>query len=228
MRLSQRLKFWLVGRLGSLIVRLLIATLRVKVIGSKLPERIDGRAFVLCFWHSQLLAFSYLYRNMDIHVLASSHRDGEYIVRVTQYLGYGAVRGSSTRGGVRLLGEALDALRRGIDIAVTPDGPRGPRQQFKPGAVFLARESGCPIVLGACVPEKAWRLKSWDRFIIPKPFSRAVLVVSEPIIVPPGLEDQAMEAKRAELEAALNELCEKAQREARTQGERRREDRKTE
>ena len=214
MRLSQRLKFWLVGRIGSLIVRLLAATLRVTVIGAKLPERIDGKAFVLCFWHSQLLAFSYLYRNRDIHVLVSSHRDGEYIVRVTQHLGYGAVRGSSTRGGVRLLGEALDALRRRIDIAITPDGPRGPRQEFKPGALFLAKESGCPIVLGVCLPKKAWRLKSWDRFIIPKPFSRAALVVSEPIIIPPGLDDQAMEAKRAELEAMLNELCGKAEMES--------------
>ena len=215
MRFPQRLKFWLVGWIGSLIVRLLIPTLRVKVAGVRFPERIDGRPFVLCFWHSQLLTLSYLYRNRNIHVLVSSHRDGEYIVRVTKHLGYGAVRGSSTRGGVRLLGQALDALRRGIDIAITPDGPRGPRQQFKPGALFLARESGCPIVMGACVPHKAWRLKSWDRFIIPKPFSPAALVVSDPIFIPPGLDDQAMEARRAELETMLNEMCEKAEMESR-------------
>ena len=210
MKLSQRLKFILVGLLGSLLVRMLVCTLRVRVIGRRLPERPDGTSIIYCFWHSQLLSLAYLYRNLNIHVLVSSHRDGEYIVRVTKHLGYGAVRGSSTRGGVRLLSEALDALAAGKDVAITPDGPRGPRQQFKPGAVFLAKESGSPIVLGACVAERTWRLRSWDGFYVPKPFSRLTLVVSDPIFVPHDLDDAGIEAKCAELARRLNDMTRQA------------------
>jgi len=211
LKLSQRVKFWVVGVLGHLLVRALVCTLRVKVIGSKLPPRPGGKGFVFAFWHAQLLSFSYLYRNLNIHVLVSSHRDGEYIVQVTRRLGFAAVRGSSTRGGVRVLSEALDKLQQGQDVAVTPDGPRGPRQHFKPGALFLARESGSPIVLGSCVPHKAWRLKSWDGFYIPKPFSRAVLIVGEPIFVPREATDAEMEAMRVELENRLNDMTRQAE-----------------
>ena len=109
------------------------------------------------------------------------------------------------------MGEALDAVQRGIDIAITPDGPQGPAQKFKLGAVFLASESGCPIVLGACVPAKAWRLKSWDRFYIPKPFSRVELIVTDPIFVQPRLTDEEAEAKRQEMETILNDLTEQAE-----------------
>jgi len=126
-------------------------------------------------------------------------------------LGFGAVRGSSTRGGIRALSEALEKLSEGTDIAVTPDGPRGPKQKFKPGALFLARESGAPIVLGACVPKRAWRLKSWDGFYVPKPFSRVVLAAGEKIYIPKTLSEEQIEAKRAELERALNELTRRAE-----------------
>ena len=206
MKLIQRIKFILVGLLGSLLVRVLVSTLRMRVVGRRRPERPGGKAVIYCFWHSQLLSLAYLYRNQNIHVLVSSHRDGEYIVRITKRLGYGAVRGSSTRGSARLLSDALEALGKGLDIAITPDGPRGPRQQFKPGAIFLARESGLPIVLGACVAEHTWRLRSWDGFHVPKPFSRATLVVGDPIYIPRDLDDEGLEAKRVELERTLNEF----------------------
>jgi lysophospholipid acyltransferase (LPLAT)-like uncharacterized protein len=210
-KLLQKMKFRIVGFLGSLLVRVLIFTLRVRTVGESHLPHSAGKGAICCFWHAQLLALVYLYRNRNIHVLVSRHRDGEYIVRVTDRLGFGAVRGSSTRGGVRLLGEALEKLSQGIDIAVTPDGPRGPRQQFKPGALFLARKSGAPLVLGACVPEKAWRLKSWDQFYIPKPFSRAVLVVGEQIYISNKLTGDEMEAKRLELQDLLNELTRQAE-----------------
>lgn len=211
MKFRQKMKFWIVGLLGSLLVRALISTLRVRIVGGKYPPRPANTGIVQCFWHAQLLSLAYLYRNTNAHVLVSSHRDGEYIVRVTNRLGFGAVRGSSTRGGARLLGEALDKLSKGIDIAVTPDGPRGPRHEFKRGALFLAKESGAPIVLGACVPRKAWRLRSWDRFYIPKPFSRAVLVVGEHIHIPKTLTGEEMEEKRLELQDKLNELTRQAE-----------------
>ncbi len=214
MRLRRKISFWLVGLLGALLVRVLISTLRVRVIGQKFPARTGRTGILFCFWHSQLLALVNVYRNRNIHLLVSRHRDGEYIVRVTDRLGYGAVRGSSTRGGIRVLSEALDKLANGVDIAVTPDGPRGPRQEFKGGALFLAKESGAPIVVGALVPARAWRLKSWDRFYVPKPFSRAVLIVSDCVYIPKELSDEEMEAKRLELQEKLNELTNRAEREA--------------
>lgn len=214
MTLLQRVKFWLVGFLGALLVRGLAATLRFHFIGERDPARPDHTGIVYGFWHSQLLTLGYLYRNRNIHVLVSKHRDGEYIVRVTRWLAFGAVRGSSTRGGIRALSEALDKLAEGIDIAVTPDGPRGPRQRFKLGMLFLARKSGAPIVLGACVPQKAWRLNSWDGFYIPKPFSRVVVIVGERVYIPETAGNQELEEKRVELENTLNELTRRAEEEA--------------
>ena len=215
MGVLERAKFWAVGVLGSLIIRGLVCTLRVNVIGTGFPPHPDGTGFVYCFWHSQLLALAWLYRSRNIHTLSSGSRDSEYIVRVIRHLGFGSVRGSSTRGATRLLRGALDKLREGVDIAVTPDGPRGPRQHFKPGALFLAKEAGARMVLGACVPQKAWRMRSWDGFCVPKPFSRATLVVCDPIEIPAEMTEAEMEARRAGLEAALNECVRRAEEENR-------------
>ena len=208
MKFRQRVKFYLAGLFGSIFVKLLIGTLRVRrVEAAKRPDS----AVISCFWHSQLLPLAYIYRRRNIHVLVSSHRDGEYIGRTIERLGFGTVRGSSTRGGVRVITGALAKLQQGIDVAVTPDGPRGPAQQFKPGALFLAKESGAPLVLGACVPAKAWRFRSWDRFIVPKPFSRLVLVKSEPIYIPKDIGDEGMEKIRLEMENRLNEMTRQAE-----------------
>jgi len=208
LKLRQRIKFYIVGLFGSIFVRLLIRTLRVKTVeAAKRPES----AVIYCFWHSQLLSLAYLYRRRNIHVLASSHRDGEYIVRVIERLGFGTVRGSSTRGSVKVIAGALAKLQQGVDIAVTPDGPRGPAQQFKPGAVFLAKESGTPLVLGVAVPEKAWRFKSWDKFIVPKPFSRLIHLKTKPIYIPKEISDEDLEKTRLEMENLLNEMTRQAE-----------------
>ena len=212
MTLREKIKFRLVGLLGSLLVRLIVCTLRVRVIGDDSPPGRGPGGRIYCFWHSQLLSLAYLYRNRKIIIMASRHRDAEYIVQVTRRLGFGSVRGSSTRGGARALTEALSRLAEGADLAVTPDGPRGPRQQVKPGTLFLARQSGAPIVPGAAVPQRAWRLNSWDGFYIPKPFSRLAVVIGEPIYLAGGLGEDQMEAERLHLEQVLNDLTDKAAR----------------
>lgn len=212
MTLREKIKFRLVGLLGSLLVRLIVCTLRVRVIGDDPPPSRGPGGRIYCFWHSQLLSLAYLYRNRKIIVMASRHRDAEYIVQVTRRLGFGSVRGSSTRGGARALTEALSRLAEGADLAVTPDGPRGPRQQVKPGALFLARQSGAPIVPGAAVPQRAWRLNSWDAFYIPKPFSRLAVVIGEPIYLAGNISDDEMEAERLHLGQVLNDLTDKAAR----------------
>ena len=207
----QRVSFWIVGLAGSLMIRLLNCTLRVKVVGDGFPRHPDGKGFVYCFWHCQLLLLAYRYRNRNIHTLSSGHRDAEFVVRMIRRLGYGSIRGSSTHGAVRLISGALEKLRGGVDVAVTPDGPRGPRQYFKPGALFMAKEAGSQLVLGAIVPEKAWRLKSWDGFYVPKPFSRAVLVVRKPVPVPVEMTKEEMEIRRVELEGTLNNCAREAE-----------------
>jgi len=207
----QKFKFWLAGLLGSLLVRLLACTLRVRFFGEDPPPERGPGGKIYCFWHEQLLSLAYVYRKRNIAVMAGRHRDAEYIVRVTDRLGFQAVRGSSTRGGAQAVSDALRKLAQGYDVAITPDGPRGPRQHVKPGALFLAKESGAPLVPGAAVPQKAWRMKSWDRFCIPKPFSRLAVVIGMPIYIPRELGDEEMETRRVELERILKELTEQSE-----------------
>jgi lysophospholipid acyltransferase (LPLAT)-like uncharacterized protein len=123
--------------------------------------------------------------------MISASRDGELISTIGRFFGYTAVRGSSSRGGKEATREMVDHLQAGKRCAITPDGPRGPRREMKPGAVNIARLTGCPVVPFGFAAERCWRLKSWDRFIIPKPFSRAVFVYGDPILVSKeGGEDQ--------------------------------------
>ncbi|HKK93300.1 MAG TPA: lysophospholipid acyltransferase family protein, partial [Longimicrobiales bacterium] len=126
--------------------------------------------------------------------------------RVLQRLGYGTARGSSTRGGVRALRELLRAGRSGRVLAVTPDGPQGPREVMKTGPLVLAGRSGVPIIPIGVGMSRAWRLSSWDRFSIPRPFSRVHIRYGDPVHVPPDLDEAGMEALRERVQAAMDEL----------------------
>jgi len=132
------------------------------------------------------------HRDQDVHVMISASRDGELITTIGRFFGYTAVRGSSSKGGQEATREMVEHLKACKRCAITPDGPRGPRREVKMGTVNIARLTGCPVVPFGFAAERCWRLKSWDRFIIPKPFSRAVFVYGEPIRVPAeGGEDEA-------------------------------------
>jgi hypothetical protein len=123
--------------------------------------------------------------------MISSSRDGELITTLAKFMGYTAVRGSSTRGGKEATREMVECIEKGKPCAITPDGPRGPRRQMKMGTVQIARLTGCSVVPFGFAAEHAWRLRSWDKFIIPKPFTRAVFVYGEPILIPAqGGEDE--------------------------------------
>jgi len=123
------------------------------------------------------------FRDLGIVVLISEHGDGEIAARAAESMGYRTIRGSTRRGAGRALLSLAREVEGGAHVAVTPDGPRGPAESFAPGALIAAQRSGAPIVLLRAVVDRAWRLRSWDRFIIPKPFARVTIYVSEPIAV---------------------------------------------
>ena len=143
----------------------------------------QGQPVVLVLWHGTLLPLSYWHRDQGISVLVSEHRDGEIIARVLHAWGCRTVRGSTTRGGGRALLAMIAELGRGHVVAVTPDGPRGPAHVFQPGALVAANRAGVPIVAIAITVRRAWRLNSWDQFIIPKPFARITVAYGDPVMV---------------------------------------------
>lgn len=167
---------------GWLGLRLLGRTWRVQVHGREwLLARPDGAPrVVLLLWHGQLLPLLWAHRQRT-GVIISEHADGEVIARVVASFGFFPVRGSSSRGGARALLEAARALTGGADIAITPDGPRGPRHSFAPGALMLAHRTGAAMVPLVAHADRAWRLSSWDHFEIPKPFARVTVLYDAPL-----------------------------------------------
>jgi lysophospholipid acyltransferase (LPLAT)-like uncharacterized protein len=158
------------------------------------------------FWHRCLLPIAWEARGFGYGVLISQHYDGEVVARVAEGLGYRLFRGSSTRGGREAVGAMAEALKEGCPVALTVDGPRGPRFQAKGGAIRLAQLTGLPIFALHAAPEKSWTLKSWDRFQVPKPGSRVRGYWSGPMYVPAEAGPEESERLRLEMEATLNRL----------------------
>src|SRR3954463_8029237 len=155
---------------GRAFLRLLGASWRFRVInGDRVHTlRNTGRPFIFALWHGHLLPLLWYHREEGVMVLISEHRDGEVVARAAESLGYGLIRGSSTRGADRALISLVRELEAGHEIAITPDGPRGPAHTFAPGALVASQRTGCPIVPVAIEADRAWRLNNWDRFMIPK------------------------------------------------------------
>lgn len=142
--------------------------------------RAEGRPFIFVLWHGGMLPIAWGHRGESIAVLISSHRDGEIIARIIGELGLRAIRGSSSRGAARALLAIVRELGAGGEVAITPDGPRGPAESYAAGAVLAAQRAGVPIVAIGMAASRAWRLGSWDRFMIPKPFARVALAYGDP------------------------------------------------
>ena len=168
-----------------------------------LPRWKQGDQVIMAFWHSRILLMRFAYRGHKAVTLNSIHRDGEIVTRVLKRLGITAVRGSSSRGWVGGLKGMVAAYRLGYDLIVVPDGPRGPRDRVKSGILQMARVTGAPVY--PTTYSAAWhmRIKSWDRLMIPFPFSRVVYMVGPPIFVPEDATPEQMEYKRQELEERL-------------------------
>ncbi|MCK4428142.1 MAG: lysophospholipid acyltransferase family protein [candidate division Zixibacteria bacterium] len=198
--------------IGPIFIFLLGKTLRMKWIGEGNLDPIrknQGQVIYAC-WHGRMLILFYSHRWQRIHVLISQHRDGELIARIIKRLGFVSVRGSTTRGGTKALFEMATKGASGYDVGITPDGPRGPKFKVQPGAIYIAQRSGMPLIPITNSAKSRWTLSSWDGFLIPKPFSKAVIIIGEPIYVPLKSTPQELEEKREELEKRLVELTQKA------------------
>lgn len=202
-----RFPWWLgpASAAGALVVRALGVTWRVDRSGIEGldAEIARGQRCIFAFWHARLLPLVWTHRGRGIVVLVSRHRDGELITRVIERMGFATARGSSTRGGEEGVMDMLRLAKEGRLLAITPDGPRGPALRLKPGLVYLASRTGLPVVPVAAAARRSFRLRSWDRFRVPRPFTRVVVAYGEPIAVPPGVEGEALESWRERVQAAL-------------------------
>ncbi len=191
-----------------LLIKIIGKTVRVETEGAENYRAVEaaGKLPIICFWHNRIFLGTYFHRDRRIVVITSQSFDGEYIARFIQRFGYGAIRGSSTRGGVGALVEMIRLMKNGLATSFSIDGPKGPRYVAKSGACLLAKKTGNPMLPFSVEAEKFWEVKSWDRLQIPKPFTRAKFFHAAPIYVAPDADDTEIERKRQELQDKLDEL----------------------
>jgi hypothetical protein len=214
-RITLRIIIWL----GYGLIRLIGPTLRVAVSYEDGAQKtLDERPLVASFWHSCMIPATYIFRDMGIRVMSSDSYDGQYMGRIIHKFGFLAVKGSSSRNAVRALLGLRRALEEGWTVAFTLDGPRGPRHKVKPGPVALARSSGLAMTMFHAAVDRAWVLNTWDRLMIPMPFSRVLVRVGKLIPVPQNATDEDLEHYTEELQAALDRVCEFAEAHAKEAG----------
>lgn len=206
------LRFLLAGSVGRRLLDALMATVRFTVEHGDRYERFvrQGRPVIFAVWHGRLLPLTYYHRDRGIAAIISRSEDGEYIARVVEGWGYRTVRGSTSRGGSEALRGLVKAARKGHSLAITPDGPRGPRQRLQPGVITAAQLTGLPIIplAGGC--SRAWWPGSWDRFCVPKPFSTVRVLYGQPRFVDRNATDAELRRHAHELETELNAMIEEA------------------
>ncbi len=204
-----------VGASGAWLVRRLVGSCRFHfryadpTVNPEVARR-TGVRYLYAFYHEVMLFPAYFWAWPEMQILISDHRDGELITQVVQRLGFGVVRGSTTRGGARALREMTNRVDRG-HLCVTPDGPRGPRRHVHQGLAYLSSRTGLPIVGAGMAFQDPWRARSWDRFAVPRPFSAAACVVPEPVVVPPDAGREEIEAAREEVERRMQRATEEAE-----------------
>lgn len=206
------LRFWLAGAVGRRLIDLLMATIRFTSEHAERYRRFAdaGEPVIFAVWHGRLLPLTFYHRHHGITAIISRSEDGEYIARVVHGWGYETVRGSTSRGGSSALRGLVKAARSGRSLAITPDGPRGPRQSLQPGVITAAQMTGLPIIPLACGASRAWWPGGWDRFCVPKPFARVRVLYGEPRRVPRDASAEELERHRVELEAEMNAMIEEA------------------
>jgi len=165
---------------------------------------------IYLFWHEYILFPFFMRGHCNLAMLLSRHRDAEILSRAARHMGFELVRGSTRRGGVAAIRKLLRKSRN-THLTITPDGPRGPRRRMALGSVFLASRLGLPIVLLGLGHDRPWRVNTWDRFAIPRPYSRARTVLSPEIHVPPGLDRSGLEHFRRRIEQLQNRLTAEAE-----------------
>jgi lysophospholipid acyltransferase (LPLAT)-like uncharacterized protein len=207
--LSTWMQFRVVPFLGAYLLKLWMGTLRVRTEGfDAVRELVDrDERFILAFWHRRLvmmpLAYPFLRKDRGVAILASDSRDGERSTATWAHFRIHAVRGTASDDGAKALVRMIRAVKEGWDFGITPDGPRGPRQELKPGVLALARKTGAWVVPVSVAADRALTLKTWDRMVLPLPFATVTVRYGAPSRFPPKGED---EAEGAKLEAEMNAL----------------------
>ncbi len=210
--LRQRIVLRIIVWLGYWAIRLIGLTLRVCISCEEGAQpTLEQRPVVLSFWHSCIVPATSIWRNQGVRVMSSNSYDGEYMGRIIHKFGFVAVKGSSSRNAVRALLGLRRALGEGWPVAFSLDGPRGPRRKVKPGPVALGRSAGVPLSVFHVAVDRAWVLNTWDRLLIPKPFSRVLLRFGKLIHVPAAATDEDVDRYTGELQAALDRVCEFAE-----------------
>jgi lysophospholipid acyltransferase (LPLAT)-like uncharacterized protein len=197
--------------LGRGVLQVLARTWRFRVVNAQAigDLRAAKRSFIFSLWHGQLLPLLWYHRDEGVVLLISEHRDGELVARAAESLGYALVRGSTTRGADRALISIIRELQAGREVAITPDGPKGPAGKYAPGALIAAQKADSVILPVVAVADRAWRLKSWDRFMIPKPFTRITIAYGKPTkVLAATAREAAQEGVR--FEALMSETIGKA------------------
>jgi hypothetical protein len=212
MKINHPIVLRFIGWAGAGLLRRWIGSLRVRVHSEDpaADPRVATRGFLYSLWHETLLAPAALFADRGIHLLISQHHDGELITRIVRRLGFAVVRGSTTRGAVC----AVRELRRSAssaNLAITPDGPRGPRQIMQNGAVYLASRTGLAIVPMGLAFDRPWRAASWDRFILPRPFSRTACVFAAPIAVPRDADAEGLAECQQRVSEAMGRAASQAE-----------------
>ena len=190
------------------LIKILGSVTHFEVRGAEHLAAIEaaGKLPIYGLWHDRIFLGTYFLRDRGLVVMTSQSLDGEYIARFIQRFGFGAVRGSSTRGGARALVEMIKSMRDGHPMAFTIDGPRGPRYVAKPGPIILAKKTGNPILPFVVQPRRFWMVNSWDKMRIPWPFSRALTVYGEPIYVDADANEAEISSKLESLQQCLDDL----------------------
>jgi lysophospholipid acyltransferase (LPLAT)-like uncharacterized protein len=191
-----------------MLLTLWCRTLRITFVNKNIPDsfKAEGRNIIFAFWHGRQFLLFHTHRALGVVIPASESRDGEIQAGILTRFGFEVVRGSSKRKGAQALLGLVDGLRRGKHIALAVDGPRGPLYEVKQGVTYLAGKLDKPIVPVITSAKRFWVLdRIWDKYLLPVPFTRAIVLYGEPIMVN-GTSEEVLEAKRGELQTALNRL----------------------
>jgi len=209
---SKRAQARLISALGFPIIAALGSTFRWRAEGIEHYQKVvdSGRQPIMAFWHARILPATVYFRKRGIVVITSENFDGEWIAGIIERFGYGTARGSTSRGAVKALVRLKRDMAAGKPAAFTLDGPRGPARVAQPGAVWLAKATGNPIVPFHIESDRHWTARSWDRTQIPKPWSNVSIAIGEPLEVPSNADEGALERARLNLEARLKVLEERA------------------
>jgi len=206
---SRRIQIPIIAAAVYSVIRTLGPTLRYEVLGWQHAEQVYAakKQCIWAFWHRVIIPVAWWARHRGIVVMNTTAFDGQWTRKVIEWLGFGTAQGSSSRGGLRGLAVMARRLEEGLDCAFTIDGPRGPRYVAKPGPVMLARKTGCPILVFHVGVERGKTFeKTWDHFLLPKPFSRTLMLFGSPIYVPKDASAELMEAKHAEMQRELERV----------------------